>query len=215
MRLALGARMVWREVRSSRARLVFFAACLALGVAAVVTVAGLSTALEDTIRTRSREILAADISVSARRALPPDLEQRFASFDVAMTRVREMSSLVAAESGRSQLVELKVVDGEYPFYGTLTLDPPGTLAQRLGPETCAVAPELLKRLGLARGDNLKIGAALFRTETLVIAEPDRMNFSLTLGPRVFLSREGFERAGLEKQGSSIRYVALGKSLADR
>ena len=207
--------MVWREMRSSRARLIFFSACLALGVAAVVAVAGLSTALEETIRSRARQILAADVSVSARRALPADVEERFATFGVALTRVREMASLVAAPGGRSQLVELKVVDGEYPFYGELTLDPPAALSERLSAETCAVAPELLKRLRIARGDELKIGSAQFRVDTLVIAEPDRLNFSLTLGPRVFLSRAGFERCELEKQGSSIRYVALGKSPAGK
>src|SRR5688572_10993596 len=181
MRLSQGARMLWRETRSSPARLAFFAACLALGVAAVVAVAGLSTALEDTIRTRAREILAADLSVSARRALPQDLAEQFEELDLDLTRVREMATLVAAEGGRSQLVELKVVDGEYPFYGALALEPAGTLRERLTPQSCAAAPELLQRLRLARGDSLKIGAAWFKVDTLVVAEPDRMSFSLTFG----------------------------------
>src|SRR5688500_16706333 len=203
--------MLVREARSGRARLAFFASCLALGVAAVVAVAGLSTALEDTIRGRAREILAADVSVSARRALPESLARDFERWNLEMTRLREMATLVAAPGGQSQLVELKVVDGEYPFYGSLTLNPAGTLADRLGPETCAAAPDLLQRLRLRLGDSVKIGAASFRIDTLVEAEPDRLNFSLTLGPRVFLSAEGFARAELEKQGSSIRHVALGKA----
>lgn len=214
MRVSQGLRMLWREARSSPARLVFFAACLALGVAAVVTVAGLSTALEDMMRSRAREILAADVSVSARRPLPENVEAEFARKDFRLTRVRQMASLVAADSGRSQLVDLKVVDGEYPFYGALTLDPPGTLGERLTPESCAVAPELLTRLGLERGAALKIGGARFVIDTVIVAEPDRMNFSLTLGPRVFLSAAGFARADLEKQGSSIRYTALGKAPAE-
>lgn len=211
MRLPQALRMLWRETRSSPGRVVFFAACLALGVAAVVTVAGLSTALEATMRSRAREILAADVSVSARRALPADIEAKFSGLGLQVTRLREMATLVAAPSGRSQLVELKVVDGEYPFYGELTLEPTGSLSARLGSESCAVAPELLARLGMQRGAALKIGAAEFTVDTVVVAEPDRMNFSLTLGPRVFLSGAGFERAELEKQGSSIRYIALGKA----
>jgi len=211
MRLAQLGRMLAREARSSWARLAFFCACLALGVAAVVAVAGLSAALQDTIRVRARELLAADLSVSSRRALPEELDAQFAASGVEMTRVREMATLVAAPSGASLLVELKVVDGEYPFYGTLTLDPPGTLRERLGPGNCAVAPELLTRLRLARGDQLKIGAEQFTIDSVIAAEPDRLNFSLTLGPRVFLSAAAFERADLQKQGSSIRHVALGKS----
>jgi putative ABC transport system permease protein len=208
---SLGARLLWREMRASPLRLVFFSACLALGVAAVVAVAGLSQALEETIRSRAREILAADVSVSARRPLPEDLELQFRTFDFELTRLREMATLVSSPEGRSQLVELKVVEGEYPFYGSLTLEPPAPLRELLAADACVVAPELLTRLRLARGDSIKIGEARFRIAAVVVAEPDRMNFSLTLGPRVFLSAAGFEQAHLEKQGSSIRYVALGKS----
>lgn len=214
MRVAHALTLIAREARSSRARLLFFTCCLALGVAAVVAVAGLSNALEQTIRSRAREILAADLSVSARRSLPEDLGERFAAHGIEITRVREMATLVSSSTGRSQLVELKVVDGEYPFYGSLVLDPPGRLAQRLTAENCAVAPDLLARLGLRLGDSLRIGSATFTIDTRIEAEPDRVNFSLTLGPRVFVSAAGFARADLEKQGSSIRHVALGRDPGD-
>ena len=208
---ALFARLLWRDLRASPGRVLFFAACLALGVAAVVAVAGLSNALEQTIRSRAREILAADVAVAARRPLPEDLARRFQERGFESTSVREMASLVSSPGGKSQLVELKVVDGRYPFYGSLTLEPAGTLATLLDETSCAVGPELLARLRLARGDELKIGEARFRIAAVVVAEPDRMNFSLTLGPRVFVTGTGFARAELEKQGSSIRYTLLGKS----
>ena len=47
-----------RESRGSRGRLVFFSACLAVGVAAVVAVAGLSSGIDRNIRREARQLLA-------------------------------------------------------------------------------------------------------------------------------------------------------------
>ena len=52
MTLGFYARALVRESRGSRGRLAFFIACLAVGVAAVVAVAGLSASLRDGIRRR-------------------------------------------------------------------------------------------------------------------------------------------------------------------
>ena len=51
-----------RESRGSAGRLVFFVACLSVGVAAVVAVAGLSQALDDGIQAQARQLLAADLA---------------------------------------------------------------------------------------------------------------------------------------------------------
>ena len=72
------AAAVLRESRASRGRLFFFTACLALGVVAVVGVTGMVTAIEDSLREQSRTLLAADLRVTARRPLPPELEGFFA-----------------------------------------------------------------------------------------------------------------------------------------
>jgi putative ABC transport system permease protein len=222
--LRLGLTLFAREARGMRARLVFFALCLAAGVAAVVAVAGLTKSFREGIQGRARELLAADLIVSARRPLPEELDTLLtAERGAEVTRVRELATLVAAAQGggdphaapstggtpgRSQLVELKVVEGTYPFYGTLELAPARPLAELLAPNTVVVGEELLARLGLRRGDGLRVGSAEFQIVGEVVAEPDRLDFSLALGPRIFLSGEGFARAALEKQGSSIRYRAL-------
>ncbi|HEX7182789.1 MAG TPA: FtsX-like permease family protein [Thermoanaerobaculia bacterium] len=208
-------RTLIRESRGSRARLVFFVACLSVGVSAVVAVAGLSASLDEGIRTEARQLLAADLAIEGNRPLP-------ASFDLAKaglagaqrTDIKETVTVVAAPpsaSGRpgpSQLVELKVVGGDYPFYGRLDLQPRQRLRDLLRPDTTVVASELLSRLGLRVGDTLRIGGRPFRIAGVVLSEPDRVSVSMTLGPRVFLAPEGFARAGLGGRGSRIGYRTL-------
>ncbi|MGH9360654.1 MAG: hypothetical protein ACRD2T_01965, partial [Thermoanaerobaculia bacterium] len=56
-------RQMLRESRGARGRLAFFVACLGVGVAAVVAVAGLSASLDQGIRSEARQLLAADLAV--------------------------------------------------------------------------------------------------------------------------------------------------------
>jgi putative ABC transport system permease protein len=208
-------RTLLRESRGSRGRLAFFVACLSVGVAAVVAVAGLSASLDDGIRGEARQLLAADLAIESRQPIPKDLDLAAAGLAGAeRTDLQETVTVVAAPPsatgapGRSQLVELKVVYGEYPFYGTLDLDPRRPLSQLLAADTTVVAAELLARLGLKVGDELRIGGQPFRIAGVVLSEPDRISVSMTLGPRIFLSGDGFQRAGLSGQGSRIEHRTL-------
>ena len=60
MRPGLVLRLMARETRGSGAKVLFFVACLAVGVAAVVAVAGLGDGVDRGIRAEARPLLAAD-----------------------------------------------------------------------------------------------------------------------------------------------------------
>jgi putative ABC transport system permease protein len=209
-------RTLLRESRGSRGRLTFFIACLAVGVSAVVAVAGLSASLDQGIRREARQLLAADLAVRGNRPLPPEVDGALAEFHgVERTNLRETVTVASVpgrngQPGPSQLVELKVVDGVYPFYGKLVLRPGRPLHELLTPRTAVVASELLARFGRRVGDDVMIGGQPFRVAGIVVSEPDRVSISFTLGPRVFLSGAGFARTSLEGQGSRVSYRALFK-----
>jgi putative ABC transport system permease protein len=212
-----------RESRGSRGRIFFFLLCLAIGVAAVVAVASLAASLDGAVRGEARQLLAGDLKVSSRRPLPAELDQALASFPgVQRTDLKELVTIVGVAKDRpagtapadSQLVELKVVQGSYPFYGQLGLQPDQPLPALLANQGAVVAPDLLQRLGLQVGDSLRIGKEHFRISGTVDSEPDRLSFNLTMGPRVFIGAESFAATGLETLGSRIGYRALLKVPAD-
>ena len=84
---------------------------------------------------------------------------------------------------------------------SVELAPAGPLKTVLTPDTVAVADDLLVRLNLKVGDQLKIGTKLFRIASVVVNEPDRLSGSFAAGPRVLISREGLEASGLLAPGS--------------
>jgi putative ABC transport system permease protein len=204
-----------REFRGSAGRILFFAACLAVGVAAVVAVAGLSMALDETIRAEARQLLAADLAVDSRRPIPGEVVEAAETIDGAdHHRVAELPSVVSvpgigapSPAGRSVLCELKAVERGYPFFGELVTEPADAI-DLLGDRSVIVAPELLARLGVEPGDELKIGSDTFTIAALVTAEPDRMGSSFAFGPRVIMTRQGLERTGLAGLGSRVRHRLL-------
>lgn len=208
------ARLLWRETRGSRGRFLFFVLCLAIGVAAVVCVAGLTSNLDRRIRDEARQLLAADLTVSGQRPLSSEIEQTLQR-DPALrvTRVQELVTMAVRPQSdgsvsTSQLVELKVVDGDYPFYGTLEVEPTLSLRELLTDQGIVVAPDLMTRLELDLGDSIRIGGEDFRITGRILREPDRVANPFTFGPRVFLSAAGFQKTGLEQLGSRIIYRAL-------
>ncbi len=210
MRARLYLRSLVRETRGARGRLAFFAACLSVGVAAVVAVAGLADGLDSGIRSEARKLLAADLVIRGRQPLPAEVESLLAArrgLDVA--RTKQLATLVAAPAsgdrpGASLLVQLKAIDGGYPFYGELRLEPDQPLAALLDGDRAVVgAPELLRRLGLEIGDSLMVGGQPFRIAGRVTAEPDRVGIGPSVGPRLLISGAGLDRTELERFGSRI------------
>ena len=193
-------------MRSSRGKFFFVILSVAIGVAALTGVRGFSSSFRRTLLERARSILAADLS--ARTTMQPtpnevaDLEQVQAD-GMQMTTVTELLSMVsAAKTLDPLLVSLKAVDPkDYPYYGTVELEPAGSLKSVLDANSAVVADDLLVRLRLKVGDQLKMGNKLFRISAVVVNEPDRLSGSFSPGPRVLISRQGLEESGLLAPGS--------------
>jgi putative ABC transport system permease protein len=220
-------RQLARESRGARGRLAFFTLCLAVGVAGVVAVAGFSAALREALRTEARRLLGGDLRVEGLRELPaPALETITREPGVRVARVWELPTMAAVppaasasaaseagadgpggEPGPSRLVELRAVEGEYPFYGRLALEPDRPLAELLAGDGAVAAPELAAALGLAPGDAIAVGGRRFVLRGLVRSEPDRIG-GFALGPRLYLSGESLRSTGLVALGSRIEHRTL-------
>ena len=203
---ATAGRIASRELRSSRGKFLFVILSVAIGVAALTGVRGFSASFRTTLLTRARSIMAADLS--ARMFQQPTPEQQrgldeIAGEGVEITPVTELLSMASSPKTMDPLlVSLKAVDpAKYPFYGTVDLRPADTLSKALTTETVAVADDLLVRLHLQVGDELKLGNKLFRIASVVTNEPDRLSGSFAAGPRVLITRDGLESSGLLAPGS--------------
>jgi putative ABC transport system permease protein len=200
------AKIAVREMHSSRGKFFFVILSVAIGVAALTGVRGFSGSFRSTLLDKARSIMAADLS--ARMFQQPTPEQQkgldeIAASGVEITPVTELLSMASsAKTLDPLLVSLKAVDpAKYPFYGEVQLAPAVALKDSLTSDSVAVADDLLVRLNLKVGDQLKVGTKIYRIAAVVVNEPDRLSGSFAAGPRVLISREGLDASGLLAPGS--------------
>src|SRR5262245_27096592 len=206
-------RMAWRETRGAGRHFAYFAACVTVGVAAIVAVASLAASLDRTVARSAKALMGGDAEIRASR--PPSTEAQeavpaAAAAGAGVTRVRELVAMAQTigPDPRSQLVEVKAVEPGYPFYGHLATQPDAPLAELVGDGRALVHASLLERLGLRVGDRLRIGDVDMTISGVITQEPDRAVGVFSLGPRVMIAGEDLERSGLVRPGSRVRYRTL-------
>lgn len=199
-------KIAWRESRASPAKFLFVILAVAIGVGSLTGVRSFSRAFRAMLLREARTLMAADLTV--RQFMLPTPKQvavmeRLEKQGVRRTRITETVSMISSAAVKEPLlVSVKAVDpAVYPFYGTIRLDPPGTLAEKLTADSVAVSGDLLLRLRVRVGDSIRLGGQNFRIVAEVKREPDRMTGTLNIGPRVMITREGLDRTGLITTGS--------------
>lgn len=215
--------MAWRETRGAWRHFLYFFVCIAVGVGALIGVGLFASHVDRAVTKEAKGLLGGDLEVRSSHPLTSKGKEVLTSLrerGILIMHVSELVAMAARSDERrgtgqtTQIVELKAVEPSYPFYGNLRLEPVSSLERLLHPESSAcqgttcygavVQETLLLRMGLSLGDRLKIGQATFLISGLVRTEPDRMANAFSLGPRVMISREGLEAAGLVKPGSRVR-----------
>ncbi len=199
----------WRDLKSAPGKFGFVVLSVAVGVAALVGVRGLSDSFRATLGAEARSLLAGDLSARIFRAPTPDELSKIAAIEaqsggaIRSTWVTETVSMASVPTDSVPLlVSLKAVDpAEYPYYGTAELEPAMPLRQALKGDSAVVADEFLIRLNAHVGDTLRLGGIDFRITAVLKQEPDRITAGAGLGPRVMISEAALARTGLLAPGS--------------
>lgn len=217
------AAMLRRELRFAVRRFGFYGACMAIGIAVVMSLHALREAVDDAVALRSKELLGADLRLESRDAFGLEAAELLAPIEAQAlappTQVTRLGSMVLAErSGRSRLVDLLAIEGDYPLYGAVWTDPPH-LFERFGRSERGVFVDtsLMIQLDLAVGDRLRIGSESFEVVAGIVKAPGRFGFQAEVAPRVFLTKRDLDRTGLLTVGSLVthlRYFALPDGAAD-
>ncbi len=200
--------LAWRDLRASGRRLWIFVACLVLGVSLVAAGGGLYRQVADALRHDARLLFGGDVEVESPTPLPADA-LAWMQARGTVSRVIELRTMLRTEAGRAQLIELLSADNAYPLYGTVALQPAGTLAealtQREGQWGAAIDASLATRLGLKTGDTVTIGDLPLTVRALIVRQPDR-SLRADWGAAPVLVAEGALMAtGLVQPLSRVEY----------
>lgn len=208
----LPLRLALRELRGGLRGFHVLIACIALGVAAIAGVNSVARALTEGISAEGRVILGGDLAFSLvhREATPEELNYLGSLGSIGA--VASMRAMVRPADAEGQaLVELKAVDTSYPHGGALMLEDgvaggPERFALEKGVYGALAAPELLHRLGVAQGGEIRLGEETLQIRGVIRSEPDRLSSGLGFGPRLLVSTDAFGASGLVRPGSLITWT---------
>ena len=205
----LSLKFALREMRGGLRGFYVFIACIALGALAIAGVGSLAASLADGLARQGQVILGGDLAFTLIQREATPAEEAFLDGQGKVSVAATMRAMARTANGKATLVEMKAVDGAYPLFGQVTLDPPGVLAdmlaQRDGVFGAAADPVLLTRLDIKPGARLTIGNANFEIRAALTNEPDKLAGGIGFGPRLLVSQAALRATGLLQPGSLVRW----------
>lgn len=209
--LKLAVRFSLREMRGGLSGFLIFLTCIALGVAAIGGVNSVARSITAGVANQGQALLGGDMRFQLnQREAGPD-EAAFLGGLGALSESTNMRSMVRLPDGSDQtLAEVKAVDAAYPLFGTLLTEPAlphdELFAEKAGTFGAAASDLLFERLGLKPGDLIKLGNATFELRATIITEPDAISEGFGFAPRLMVSNEGLDAAGLVQPGSLVEHA---------
>jgi putative ABC transport system permease protein len=191
-------KMAWRDSRASRRRLVLVSLSIVLGIAALVGIASIGDNLQRTVEQQTKSLLGADLTVTSRQAFTPDTLAAFGALGGELAQEISLRSMITFPSRENQrrLVQVRAIDGGFPFYGERVTDPVDAMERVRQGRAALLEETLLVQFGLSPGDEVQIGQATYTVAGALKKMPGESAAIAMFSPRVYLSPESLQAAGL-------------------
>jgi putative ABC transport system permease protein len=198
--------MAWRDSRRNRSRLFLFISSVVLGIAALVATLSFGSNVREDIDDQAKTLVGADLIVRGGRQLPVGVRAVVDSVPNRHAQEWSFASMVYFfKSQGSRLVQVRALEGAYPFYGVLGTTP---AAEGLGfrdGKKALVDKTLMLQYGAKVGDSVRVGDLSFIIAGALDKAPGRNEISMTVAPPVYIPLRYLDSAGLLKKGSRIEY----------
>lgn len=210
-----------KEIKANYKFSIFFILNLMIGLTALGLVDSLKNSISNELKLKSKTILAADLSISARRQFNQeefDIIKNILPRNAKKTEIFESYTMLSS-STNSRLVEVRAINKGYPFYGEIEL----TNNKKFNNNTnnkfyttpsIWLAPETLIELNLKLNDTIKLGSKEFVINDLVIQDGSSIGVGASFAPSVYVAYDFFKDTGLVKFGTTGSYSLLIKLESD-
>ncbi len=201
--------MAWRDSRTYRRRLLLYMSSIILGTAALVSIRTLGDSMRTAIDQESRALLGADLDINTRRAFSDSAEVFLRGLGGRQSRQISFASMVAfPRTGTSRLVQVRALEGDFPYYGELETMPPDAAQSFRTRGTALVDDNLMIQHGAEVGDSIRVGLRTLEIEGRLISIPGETAAMSTIGPRVYMPLADLASTALIQPGSRATYRAL-------
>jgi putative ABC transport system permease protein len=198
--------MAWRDSRRNRSRLFLFISSVVLGIAALVATLSFGHNLRTAIDDQAKELVGADLMIGSIQALSRSVQALPDSVPNRRSEQCSFGSMVYfVKSGSSRLVQVRALDGDYPFYGSFGTEPARAGQLWRSGRQALVDKALMLQYGAQVGDSIRVGDLNFAIAGALEKAPGSNEISTTLAPPVYIPLRWLDRTGLLKRGSRVNY----------
>lgn len=199
--------MAWRDSRRNRGRLVLFIASIILGIAALVAINSFSENLQKDIQNEAKSLLGADLVVQGNQAAPDSIKMLLDSLNAEKRSdaIQLFSMAYFPKNGGTRLVNVKALEGDYPFYGNLATEPKEASRTFRNGQKALVEKTLMYQFGLEAGDSVQVGKSTFEIEGYISSTPGRAGFAGAIAPLIYIPMNHLPATDLVQMGSRVFY----------
>ena len=199
-------KMAWRDGKASRRKLVLFMASIIMGIAAVVSIQSFGDNLKKNISAQSKSLMGADFIVDSKNPPNERVEGILDSLGGPDAKEINFPSMAAfPKTGASKLVQVRGIEGEFPFYGVLETVPVSAANNYQSREAALVDATVMLQYNLQAGDSIKVGEVTFPIAGSLKSIPGSSGLFTSIAPPVVIPYRFIQETGLIQKGSRLDY----------
>jgi putative ABC transport system permease protein len=175
---------------------------LTLGTGGILGIHLVSGEVRERLSQNANELLSSDLSLSSRREISDEvktqLETFFSERSLESYELIDIYSMAQhPASGQSRLVEIRGVEGNYPFHGRIK-----TNSGEFHPGKLYISHDLFQLWGVQEGEDLIIGSLRKKIDGIIMEDPSQGFRGFSLAPRIYLPLKNLKESGLITLGTS-------------
>lgn len=199
-------KMAWRDSRRNHSRLLLFGSSVILGIAALVAVYSLGDNLRRNIDLQAATLIGADLELSGNKPATQEITHIMDSLGNQRSEEVSFASMITfLKGGGSRLIQVRALEGEFPYYGELETSPSAAQQTFRGRQSALVDKTLLLQYDAKPGDTIQVGELNFVIEGGLSKAPGQTGLSASIAPVVYIPKRYLEGTGLMQKGSRITY----------
>ncbi len=196
--------MAYKDGKASRSRLTLLIASIILGVAAIVAIQSFGDNLKQNIQDQSKSLLGADLVIDSNTPISEEIQALIDSIPGDKARERNFASMISfPKNDGSRLVQVRALEGNFPFYGEITTSPIGVAKNFQQGKKALVDATVMLQYNIAPGDEIKVGETTFEIAGSISQVPGQSGIAATVAPPVYIPLQYLEETGLLQKGSRI------------
>ncbi len=181
-------------------------ASIVLGIAAVVSIQSFGENLKENISLQSKSLMGADFKIDTNKPPNEKILSIIDSLGGANSKEISFSSMAAfPKTDAAKLVQVRGIEGGFPFYGDLETDPAMAASQYQEQGAALVDATLMLQMGVKPGDSIKVGTITLPISGALISVPGSAGIFSSIAPPVIIPYRFIAETGLVQQGSRINY----------